>query len=236
MDERTLAGKAVLVTGASRGIGRATALLLARAGARICLVSRSAKDLAAVAREVEALGAEVLTVPGDVTLADTCTAAVERAVAAFGGLFAVVNNAGVGHFGPLESLAETDFDQMLSVNLKAPWLMSRAAIPVMKRQGEGHLVMISSVAATTTFAGGGGYTASKWGLRALTETLMQEMKPYGIRVSSILPGSVRTGFGGTPPKEWAIAPERVADAVCYVLRSPASVIVNEVVLRPQVPR
>lgn len=232
-----LAGRVALVTGASRGVGRAIASLLAAEGARVAALARTAPALEELASEAAAAGwpGRVLPVPADVTDAAQVEAAVARVLAAWGGLDIAVNNAGVGHFAPVAELSEAAWDEMLAVNLKGPFLVARAVVPVFQRQRRGHLVNISSVAGTTTFPGGGGYCASKWGLMALTDVLTQELKPYTVKVSVICPGSVQTGFGGTPPRPYSLRPEDVARAVLEAVAAPEGVIVNQIVLRPVVP-
>lgn len=234
-----LDGKVVIITGASAGIGQAAVRLFRAEGAHVVMFARSADKLAALAAEP---GPEALAVAGDVT----DWADVQRLVAEAGGRFGridvLVNNAGVGHYAPVADLPVEQFDEMLAVNLRGPFLCAKAVLPTMIRQHGGHIINVSSVAGTTTFPGGGGYCASKWGLEALTQTLMQEGKPHRIKVSAINPGSVKTGFAGkgtgpgqTPPKPYSLEPEDVARIIVDVAAQPPGVIVNQVIVRPLVP-
>ncbi len=225
-----------IVTGGGRGIGRAIALLFAREGARVAVVARTRTDLEDVARAAQVEGGgEVLPLPGDVTVAGDVQRVVQQVLERWGRIDILVNNAGVGHFAPVAELPEDAWDEMMAVNLKGPFLCARAVAPVMAAQRSGHIINISSVAGTTTFPGGGGYCASKWGLMALTDVLMQELKPYEVKVSVICPGSVQTGFGGTPPRSYSLLPEDVATVALEMAAAPRRVILNQVVMRPLVP-
>lgn len=234
-----LLGKTALITGASRGIGRAVALALAGEGARLVLTARQPAALEAVAAQARAAGAPaVLALPADLAVAEEIRRLAGEASAEFGAMDILVNNAGVGYFAPVTQLSADHLDAMLALNLRAPFLLSQALLPGMQARQSGHIVNISSVAGKTTFEGGAGYCASKWGLQALTETLIQECKPYGIWVTVVSPGSVQTEFGGKTPgaKPWSLLPEDVAGAVLAAVTARPGCIINEVILRPQVPR
>lgn len=231
-----LQGKTILVTGASRGIGRAVALALAREGAQLALTARDAARLSDVAGECRTAGAPaVWSLAGDVRERDFPARCVAEAEKALGPLWGLVNNAGVGHYAPVDELDPDAWDEMMDVNARAVFLFCRAAIPGMKARRSGHIVNIASVAGTTTFPGGAGYCASKWAVMALSDTLTQELKPFEIRVTAVCPGSVQTGFAGSTPKPWSLRPEDVADAVLHVLAARPGVIYNTILLRPQVP-
>lgn len=225
-----LAGRAVIVTGASRGIGRAIVSALAEEGAQVVGVARDETRLLAVAREVPGFVGHA----ADVRDGEAARRIVSDTVDRFGALFAVVMNAGVGYYARVEELDERHLDEMLGVNLKSPFLWSKAALPVLQRQHDGHLVFISSVAGTTTFEGGAGYSASKWGVMALADALRQEVKPFELRVTAICPGSVATGFAGAA-RGYGLDPADVAHAVVEVLAAPKRVIYNTVIMRPMVP-
>lgn len=227
-----LAGRVALVTGASRGIGRAVVKHLVAEGARVGALARSADALASLAGECPA-GA-VLPLAADVTDAAAVGDAFGTLVGHFGGLDVLVNNAGVGRFAPVAELDPADWDAMMAVNLRGAFLCAREAARLMMERRSGHIINVSSVAGLTTFPGGAGYCASKWGLMALTETLVQELKPYGVKVSVVCPGSVRTGFSASPPP-YAMAPEEVAAVIADVAAAPAGVVINQVVMRPLVP-
>ena len=184
-------GQVVFVTGASRGIGRAIALVFARAGSRVALASRSAERLAVVAREVEAAGAEALVVPTDVAVEAEVDAAVQRVVNAWGRVDVLVNNAGLIDFGPLHEIAPAAWDRVIGANLTGAYLCSRAVAPHMQRQKGGRIVNITSVSAQTGGVSGGvHYTASKGGLAAMTKTLARDLAPHGIAVNAISPGQI----------------------------------------------
>lgn len=181
----------VFVTGASRGIGRAIALVFARAGARVALVSRTVEQLKEVADEVSALGGKALVLPTDVAVASEVDRAVEHVVDKWGRLDVLINNAGLIDFGPLDQIEPAAWDRVIGANLTGAYLCSRAAAAVMKRQQDGRIVNITSVSAQTGGVSGGvHYTASKGGLAAMTKTLARDLAPHGITVNAISPGQI----------------------------------------------
>ncbi|WP_124727295.1 SDR family oxidoreductase [Staphylospora marina] len=224
-----LAGKTAIVTGASKGLGRAIARKFAQGGARVIAAARNLDALKALAAEDPE---HIIPVECDVTQSRQVRAMVERAVNETGRLDILVNNAGVGRFAPVEELSEEDFDLMMNVNLKGAFLASKYAIPHLKRT-KGHIVNISSVAGTEAFATGGGYCASKFGLMALTDALTLELKPHHVKVTAICPGSIKTEFHR--PKDYAMEAEQVAEAVWITVSAPQNVIYNRIIMRPQVP-
>lgn len=232
-----LSQRTVVVTGASRGIGRAVAVKMAQAGARVFAVARTKGDLQALAAEAKDSNwpGTIEAVTADVTRGEEVERFVHSIEAQAGTIDILVNNAGVGHYAALEELSEEQWDAMLDVNLKGAFLCSRAVLPGMKKRRDGQIINIASVAGITVFPGGGGYSASKWGLVGLTETLREELKPFEVRASVICPGSVQTDFGGTPPKDYSLRPEDVADIVLYVAAAPRRVIFGQIVMRPLVP-
>jgi 3-oxoacyl-[acyl-carrier protein] reductase len=183
--------RVVFVTGASRGIGRAIALVFARAGARVALVSRTAEQLQEVANEVCASGGKALVVPTDVAVASEVDRAVEHVVDKWGRLDVLINNAGLIDFGPLDQIEPAAWDRVIGANLTGAYLCSRAAAAVMERQQDGRIVNITSVSAQTGGVSGGvHYTASKGGLAAMTKTLARDLAPHGITVNAISPGQI----------------------------------------------
>ena len=151
----------------------------------------------------------------------------------------LVNNAGIGRFGPVSEMAVDAWIETIETNLSGVFYCCRAAVPVMKRRGRGWIVNVSSLAGKHPFAGGVAYCASKAGVNALTESLMQEVRRDGIRVSCVLPGSVNTEFGGDQPSahaDWKLDASDVARAVIDLLRHPARSLPSRVELRPSVPR
>lgn len=229
MTEKTLDGKSVIVTGASKGLGRVIAERLARGGARVIAAARSKNRLEELSRQQDT----IIPVVADITQADDVKRMVETAVTKTGGLDIVINNAGLGHFGRVQELTEAQWDQMLDVNLKGVFLTCKYAIPHLIRS-KGHIVNISSVAGTVTFPGGSGYCASKFGLQALSDVLTQELKKEEVKISTLCPGSIDTQFSPEPP-DYALTPEQVAETVWMIVTADRGVIVNQVIMRPQVP-
>ena len=236
-----LTRRTAIVTGGSRGIGLATATALRAEGADVlvCGRSRSALDRAG-ARIAETPGAgRVATLVADVRRHDEAERLVAAAVEQLGGLDVLINNAGVGRFAPIGELAVDAWLETIETNLSGVFYCCRAAVPVMTRRGGGWIVNVSSLAGKHPFAGGIAYCASKAGLNALTESLMQDVRGDGIRVSCVLPGSVNTEFGGgrpSPEMDWKLAASDVARAVVDLLRHPARSLPSRVELRPSTPR
>ena len=231
-----LGGKTVLVTGASRGIGEAVARALVWRGARVGLFARSQGALEGLARELDypETGGKALALPGDVTCPDDLRAAVERLEEAFGPVWALVNSAGVGVFGPVWELSEADWERVRAVNLDGAFYAVRAVLPTMLREQRGTIVHIGSLAGRYAFAGGAAYNASKFGLLGLAEASLHDLRPRGVRVSTLLPGSVNTTFSSErADAEWKIQPTDVAEAVLYVLESDTGVVPSVVELRPR---
>ncbi len=231
--EKRLAGSVALVTGGSRGVGRAIAHRLAMLGASVAICGRDRAALERVAAELEKLGARAFFHITDVTDAKQVSALVAEADAALGSINILVNNAGIGLFGPAHEKTEADWDRVVNTNLKGVFLVSRAAVPWMIRRGSGDIINISSLAGRNTFAGGGIYCASKWGLMGLSGCMMEDLREHGIRVSVVCPGSVATEFSGSGPKNpgKALRPDDVAHAVeAIVTQRPGSVL-SEIHLR-----
>lgn len=233
MQPSQLQDRIAVVTGASRGIGRAVVERLATAGATVVAVARTKTALdelaAAAAGRVDPFAA-------DITDPRAVAALGDHVLGRYGRIDLLINNAGVGHYAPVDELDPEQWDQMMAVNLKGAFLCCRTFVPAMKQRRSGHIINVASVAGLVTFPGGSGYCASKWGMIALTETLMQELKPFEIKVSAICPGSVQTGFAGRPVKDYSLRPGDVADLVATVAAQPAGVIVNQLVVRPLVPQ
>jgi len=234
--EKPMAGHVALVTGSSRGIGRAIAKRLAQLGAAVSLCGRDAKSLEAAAREVGEFSSQVLAHAADVTNARDISSLVQATEEKLGPITVLVNNAGIGNpgFGPAHEKGESDWDLVLNTNLKSVFLVSRAVAPLMIQRRRGDIINISSLAGKNTFAGGGLYCASKWGLQGLAGCMADDLRAYGIRVSVVCPGSVATEFSGRGPKDPSkvLTAEDVAHAVAMVaLQGPQSFI-SEVQMRP----
>ena len=233
---KPLAEYVALVTGSSRGIGKAIAKKLAELGAAVSLCGRDPQALEAAAREVREFSSHVLAHAADVTNAEDVSSLVQATEEKLGPITLLVNNAGIGNpgFGPVQEKSGSDWDLVLNTNLKSVFLVSRAVAPLMIQRRRGDIINISSLAGKNTFAGGGLYCASKWGLQGLAGCMAEDLRTYGIRVSVICPGSVATDFSGREPKDpgKVLTPEDVAHAVALLaLQGPQSFI-SEVHLRP----
>lgn len=230
-----LAGTAALITGASRGIGFAIAERLGQLGARIAICARDAHVLEDARACLHSSGIDVFAAPADVSSGQQVSSLVEKAAARFGAIDFLVNNAGTSSFGPVHERSEQEWDTVLDTNLKGVFLTSRAVIPGMISRRRGHIVNISSLAGKNSFAGGSLYCASKWGLLGLTYCMAEDLRAYGIRVTSICPGSVATDFGHPPSgkdRRKMLQPADVAHVVEMVLTAEAQSFISEVLLRP----
>lgn len=234
MESKQLSGSVALVTGASRGIGRAIAHRLATLGTSVAICGRDRAALEDSSKSLQRLGAHVFSHVTDVTHAGQVSELVSKTETALGPINILVNNAGIGLFGPAHEKSEADWDRVLNSNLKSVFLVSRAVIPSMIRRGSGDIINISSLAGKNTFAGGGIYCASKWGLMGLTGCMMEDLRSYGIRVSVICPGSVATEFSGSKPKDpsKALSPNDVAHAVEAIVTQRPGSFLSEVHVRP----
>jgi NADP-dependent 3-hydroxy acid dehydrogenase YdfG len=241
-----LSGKVVVVTGASSGIGAATALALAREGAAVCLAARRTDRLREVEEEILAKGGRALAVPTDVTDQEEVEGMVAASTEALGPTDILVNNAGVMLLSPLEQVRVEDWDRMVDVNLKGVLYGIAAVLPGMIERGSGHIVNVGSVAGRRPFPAGSVYSATKFAVRALTAGLQLELSSHhGIRVTDVQPGVVATELTEHIPDqavrdafaertaEWRpLEAEDVAQAVLYAVTAPDRVNVNEVLIRP----
>jgi NAD(P)-dependent dehydrogenase (short-subunit alcohol dehydrogenase family) len=231
-----LAGQVVLVSGASRGIGRAVALTFAREGARVALLARGRRELEQVAGAIETDGGSSLVVPGDAAEEGTAPQAVDATLARFGRLDCLVTAQGAGAFGPLEASRVIDWEAMLRANLTATYLLFRAALPSMLAAGQGTLIAIVSLAAVRAIPGCAAYTASKAGVLGLVRSLAAEVRGRGVRVAAICPGAVDTpfwdGIPSPPDRARMLRPDAVAEAALMVAAQPPGAFVEEIVLAP----
>lgn len=235
MHERFLTGKTAIVTGAGRGIGRATAESLARAGARVCLAARSTEELVDAAAAIRSGGGDCLVLPTDVTHEAACDRLVESAQDAFGHLDILVNNAGGAVFKPVWELSTDEFDYCLGVNLRSTFWCSRAALRAMIPRRTGAIVNIASSSGMKPYETQGAYCAAKAGVIALSRVMAMELRPHGIRVHAVCPGGVDTRLASEihPARDktgW-IQPQDIADAVLYLLRLPPNVTVDGLAIR-----
>ena len=232
--ERPLAGQVALVTGGSQGIGLAIARRLGSLGARLALCARGKTQLMKAVEALRAEGVEVLPVVANVARAKDVAAVVQQTKQKLGVIDILVNNAGVGVFTPAHELSESDWDHVMDTNLKGAWLCSKAVAPQMIRRGTGHIINISSLAGKNTFAGGGVYCASKWGLLGLSGCMAEDLRAHGIRVSAVCPGSVHTEFSphaGKDPQKM-LQPDDVAHVVAMLVTQAPQSFVSAVEMRP----
>lgn len=223
-----------LVTGASRGIGRAIALRLASLGASVAICGRDKAALTATSSELERSSGRVYAQRADVTRSEDITSLIANTEAALGPISILVNNAGIGLFGLAHERSEADWDLVMNTNLKSIFLVSRAVVPSMIRRGQGDIINISSLAGRNTFATGGLYCASKWGLQGLSGCMAEDLREFGIRVSVVCPGSVGTEFSGRGPKDASkvLTPDDVAHAVAMIVTQGPQSFLSEIHLRP----
>jgi NADP-dependent 3-hydroxy acid dehydrogenase YdfG len=243
MMSNNIKGKVVVITGASSGLGEATARLLSSQGASLALGARRIDRLRSLADELTRSGGKALAVTTDVTRYDQVKKLVDAAVKAYGRIDVMINNAGLMPSSPLERLKIEDWDRMIDVNIKGVLYGIAAALPYMKKQKAGHIINVSSVAGHKIRAGGAVYAATKHAVRALSEGLRLEVKPYNIRTTVISPGAVDTELphSVTEPDiaenmrkiyEIAIPAESFARAVVFAMSQPEDVDVNEILFRP----
>lgn len=193
MDETSFDDKTVIITGGSEGVGAATARRFAAAGANLVLVARTRKNLERIADELRG-EARIVTIAMDVSDTDACVNLFKKAQFEFDGVHVLVNNAGAHIRGPVESMNPDDLGMMIDVNLRAPICLSRMAIPFIKESGGGAIINVASLAGRTPVPGAATYSASKFGLRAFTFALGEELRDTNVKVAAVSPGPVNTGF------------------------------------------
>ena len=240
----SLKDQVVAVTGASSGIGAATALACARAGASVALAARRTEKIEALAQQIEQEGGRALALQTDVGEEDQAGAFVGRAHTELGRLDVLVNNAGVMLLGPIENAPTEEWRRMIHANVFGVLYCTHAALPIMREQGSGHVVNVSSVAGRVARAGSGVYNLTKFGVGAFSESLRQEGVGMGVRVTTIEPGAVATELPGhnrpevlqQMAKRFAgVTPldsEDIARAILYAIGQPPNVSINEVLVRP----
>lgn len=236
---KDLSGRVALVTGSTKGIGRAVVERLAGAGAAVAVTARTAADVEATVEELrDDYDVDVFGKPCDVRRPDNCRELVAGTAEALGGLDILVNNAGLGIFEPIQEMSEDDWLKQIETNLNGVFYCSKAAVPTLLESDDAWIVNIGSLAGRNTFGGGTGYNASKFGLVGMTEAMMLDLRHDGVRVSLIMPGSVDTGFrhpGGERTKPWALTADDVARACLQVMQYPENAHVSRVEMRPSQP-
>jgi short-subunit dehydrogenase len=227
-----------LITGASSGIGRATAIALAQADRDLVLVSRSPEKLADLAQELADTGVQVKTVALDLAALSQVKPALETAIADIGPIDLLINNAGMGYTGPLATMPLADWQQVMDLNLTSALLCMQAVLPGMRDRGSGTILNIASVAAYNAFPDWGAYSVSKAGLVTLSKILAAEERANGIRVVVVAPGAVNTPLWDTDtvqadfPRDTMLTPDIVAQAIVNAVQLPPTAVIEELKLMP----
>jgi 3-oxoacyl-[acyl-carrier protein] reductase len=230
-----LKGKAAIVTGGTRGIGRAIAEALVREGISVCIAARKQAEIDTALKE---LGGAAVGLVCDLCDYGQVKALIDYTVRRLGGLDILVNNAGIGIFETVEETSPEDFRAVLETNLFGVFYCCREAIPRMKQRGGGYIINISSLAGANPHPRMAAYNASKFGLNGFSEALMQEVRHDGIKVSYIMPGSVNTEFAGDSPndeKSWQLTPQDIARVVVDLLHHDDRALPSRVEIRPSKP-
>ncbi len=236
----SLSGKLAVVTGGTRGIGRAISEHLLREGASVAICGRSRESVDAAVDKMKPLG-KIFGFPADITRVEEVTRFFNAVDGHFDGLDILVNNAGAAVFRKVGEMTPEDWHSNIDLNLNGAFYCSREALVRFKRRGSGFIVNISSLAGKNAFTGGAGYNAAKAGLNLFTEAMMLDHRQENVRVCSIMPGSVDTEFSGHPGQRsgdttWMIAPEDVAEVAITALRMPARTMLSRVEIRPSRPQ
>ena len=233
-----------VVTGASSGLGRASALRLARDGWRVALLARDEVALSELTQDVERAGGTALSRPTDLSSATDPSAAVADMAGAWGRVDALVNAGATDAPGSVEETSAEEWDRVLAVNLRAPFLLSRAVFPHMRAAGGGTIVTVSSVAGLRGWADAAAYCSSKSALTGFTQSLAAEGRPHGIRACVLYPGAMATSWGAWDPSEreradrpqqaddQALPPDQVADLIAWIVTAPAGLVLNQVTVTP----
>jgi NADP-dependent 3-hydroxy acid dehydrogenase YdfG len=233
--KNNIEGKVIVITGASSGLGEATAKHLAELGATVVLGARREDRIQSLADELSKSGGKALAKATDVTNPEQVKALVDAAVEAYGRVDVLLNNAGLMPLSPLEELKLDEWNQMIDVNIKGVLYGIAAALPHMKQQKSGHIINVSSVAGHKIFPGSALYSATKSAVRVISEGLRQEVKEYNLRTTIISPGAVKTELQKAN-KEYVnqvgLSPSAFARLVAFVVSEPEDVDINEILFRP----
>lgn len=225
----TIKGKAAIITGAGKGIGKATAIALAKEGVNVGLIARSESDLAALQQELESsYGIKACYAAADVSNAEQVGQAVESLAGQLGAIDILINNAGIATFGTLLEMDPAEWERIIRVNLMGTYYVTRAALPHLLERGEGSIINVSSTAGERGFATGSAYNASKFGVMGLTEALMQEVRKSNIRVTALTPSTTATDLAVNAglkigDEDRMMQPEDVAELVLFTLKLPKRV-------------
>ena len=233
-----LGGKTALITGGSKGIGFAVAAALLAQGLQVVITGRNEQSLDAALLSLEKTGpGRVMGVVCDVRNEADQQASVEQTLERFGQLDVLVANAGVGHFAPIELLSSEQWQEVIDINLTGVFYSIKASLEALKKS-KGYIITIASLAGTNFFAGGAAYNASKFGLVGFTQAVMLDLRRLGIKVSTIMPGSVATEFNNRNPSQadaWKIQPEDIGQMVVDLVQMPARTLPSKIEVRPSIP-
>ena len=227
--------KVAIITGASKGIGKAVALILAENGFKVALAARSEELLQELKSKIDQNGGDALVIPTDVSDEESVKQLIQRILEHYGTIDVLVNNAGVGYFARADEFTVDDYDNIFDVNVKGVFLATKYTVPHMISKKSGQIINIASVAGKNGFKSGTLYSASKHAVVGYTWSLREDLKEFGIKVSVVCPGSVVTGFGGKKPDfvEWSLEVEDVAHAVMYLVNESDTANTAEMIVKPR---
>jgi 3-oxoacyl-[acyl-carrier protein] reductase len=234
-----LENKIALITGGSKGIGYGIADALLREGMKVAITSRSQKASDAAANELKKISkGEILALEADVRDAKAQQRVVDRITQQWGGIDVLIANAGLGYFGSIETLTAEDWNETIDTNLTGVFHSVKATLSALKTS-KGYIITVASLAGTNFFAGGSAYNASKFGLVGFTQAIMLDLRNHGIKVSTIMPGSVATNFNNhepSPSDGWKIQPEDIGQMVVDLLKMNPRTLPSKIEVRPSIPK
>lgn len=225
----------VIVTGASKGIGRGIATHLAMDGFQVSLVARSKALLDGLRQGIEEKGGDCFSLACDLRDPDATGYAISAAIEHFGGVDSLINNAGLVIRKSAFDISVDEWRTMVDTNINGLFYATRAVLPHMKRQGRGHIINLSSISGKVPLPGGSGYAATKFAVTGFSQSLFQEVREFGIKVTTVFPGSVDSASHWHDPSEdsgWKVTPEEVGEACAHVLRTPPGTVISELEIRP----
>ena len=233
--------KVAVITGASKGIGKATALRLAQEGTHLALSARSGDLLAQLSQDIRAMGLKAYSYVGDMSKEDSIKMLIQGTVKEYGKIDILINNAGFGFFNPIIDFPTKNWDEMFNLNVRGLFIATRESLPYLRKANESVIVNVVSLAGKNAFVGGGGYAATKHAVLGFSRCLMLEERKNGVRVLAICPGSVATSFfdahhdASDPKREKILAAEDVAESIIHMIKLPQCAMVSEIDIRPTNP-